>query len=73
MRPETVIKGLFPRWIYSFGAPRQCFSDNGGKFNNEKMKYLADNFGIKHVCAAAESPWRNETMEILNAILDANV
>ena len=48
-------------------------SDNGGECNNEKMKYLADNFRMKLVCTAAESPWSNGTLERLNATLATSV
>ena len=72
-RHESIIHGLFSRWISLFGAPRQLLSDNGGEFNNDQVKTLADIFGIKLVCTAAESPWSNGTVERLNAILGTSV
>ena len=53
-RPESIIHGLFSRWISLFGAPRQLLSKNGVEFNNYKVKTVADYFGIKLVCNAAE-------------------
>ena len=72
-RPDTVIKAIFSKWISVFGAPRQIFSDNGCEFNNEVMKTMSDNFGIKLLCTAAEAPWSNGVCERLNAILATSV
>jgi transposase InsO family protein len=70
---KTVVQKLFTNWIVLFGAPRQFLSDNGGEFNNETMRSLADSFGIKLVCTAAESPWSNAVCERLNAILGTSI
>ena len=70
---ETITRELFSRWISLFGSPRQFLNDNGGEFNNSVMKTLADNFNIKLVCTAAESPWSNSVCERLNGVLAISV
>lgn len=72
-KPCTIIEALFQHWITIFGAPRQFLSDNGGEFNNDEMRTLADSFGIKLVCTAAESPWSNSICERLNCVLGISV
>ncbi|KAA0197823.1 hypothetical protein HAZT_HAZT003652, partial [Hyalella azteca] len=46
-KAETIIKCLFTDWISLFGAPKQFLSDNGGEFNNDEMRGVADSFAIK--------------------------
>ena len=70
---DTVIRELFIHWITMFGAPRKLLSDNGGEFNNETMRSVADCFSIKLVCTAAESPWSNSVCERLNGIIGNSV
>jgi hypothetical protein len=70
---NTIVRALFVNWIKIFGAPRQFMSDNGGEFNNEVMRSLANGFGIKLVCTAAESPWSNSICERLNCIIGISV
>jgi transposase InsO family protein len=72
-KAETIIKCLFTDWISLFGAPKQFLSDNGGEFNNDEMRGVADSFAIKLVCTAAEAPWSNGVCERLNYILGLSV
>ena len=71
--PDTIINKIFIDWISLFGAPKKFMSDNGGEFNNVKMRSLADCFGINLMCTAAESPWSNSVCERLNGVLGLNV
>ena len=72
-QPSTIIKSFFTHWICYFGAPKQFLTDNGGEFSNDEMRSLADNFGIKLLNTAAESPWSNGICERLNGILSMSV
>ena len=72
-KPDTIITKLFEKWISIFGAPRKFLSDNGGEFNNESFRSLAENFGIRVMCTAAEAPWSNGVCERLNCILEISV
>jgi hypothetical protein len=72
-RADTVIRALFLHWIAMFGAPRQFMSDNGGEFNNDAMRSVADSFGILLICTAAESPWSNGICERLSYIIGISV
>ena len=72
-KAETIIHSIITHWISLFGAPRQILSDNGGEFNNDEMRAIADAFAIKLVCTAAESPWSNGVCERLNCILGVSV
>jgi hypothetical protein len=72
-KAETIIKCLFTDWISLFGAPKQFLSDNGGEFNNDEMRGVADSFAIKLGCTAAKAPWSNEVCEYLNYILGLSV
>ena len=72
-RPSTIIKGIFLSWIAIFGAPNKFLSDNGGEFNNSEMRELGEQFNIKILTTAAESPWSNGVCERLNAILGCSV
>ena len=39
-KPETIIKSLFDGWFAIFGAPSKILSDNGGEFQNEKVRKM---------------------------------
>ncbi|CAL4095593.1 unnamed protein product, partial [Meganyctiphanes norvegica] len=70
---DTVVTAIFKSWITLFGAPHNFLSDNGGEFNNEIMRCLGDQFGVKLMCTAAESPWSNGVCERLNYLLGISV
>ena len=70
---DTVVTAIFKSWITLFGVPRNFLSDNGGEFNNEIMRCLGDQFGVKLMCTAAESPWSNGVCERLNYLLGISV
>ena len=62
-RPETVIKTMLDGWFAIFGAPVKIFSDNGGEFQNEKVRKMAERWNVKVLTTAAESPWSNGLCE----------
>ena len=70
---DNVVTLFFKHWVSLFGTPQKLLSDNGREFNNEKVRNMADLFGIKILCTAAESPWSNGVCERLNYILGISV
>jgi len=72
-KAETIVKGIFLAWVSIFGAPKKIFSDNGGEFNNSDMRELGEQFNVKVMTTAAESPWSNGVCERLNAVLGSSV
>ena len=68
-KAETVMKELFRVWISVFGAPDKFLSDNGGEFNNEIYREVAEKLNIVLKTTAAESPWSNGLVERHNQIL----
>ena len=68
-RKETIINAIMTRWISTFGSPRQVLSDNGGEFNNEDFRSMAESFNIRVTTTAAESPWSNGCNERYNGII----
>ena len=72
-KPDTIVRKLFENWICIFGAPKKFLSDNGGEFNNDIFRSLAENYGIRVMCTAAEAPWSNGVCEKLNHLLGISV
>ena len=68
-KPETIIRTLYDGWFAIFGAPSKILSDNGGEFQNEKMRMMAEKWNIKLLATAAESPWSNGLCEKTVGIL----
>ena len=68
-KKETIINAIMSRWISIFGSPRQVLSDNGGEFNNEDFRSMAESFNIRVTTTAAESPWSNGCNERYNGII----
>ena len=62
-KPETIIRTLCDGWFGMFGAPSKILSDNGGEFQNEKMRKMAERWNVKILTTAAESPWSNGLCE----------
>ena len=62
-KPETIIRTLYNGWFAIFGAPCKILSDNGGEFQNEKVRMMAEKWNIKLLATAAESPWSNGLCE----------
>ena len=68
-KPETIIRALCDGWFAIFGAPSKILSDNGGEFQNEKVRRMAERWNIKMLATAAESPWSNGLCEKTVGIL----
>ena len=68
-KPETIIRTLIEGWFAIFGAPSKILSDNGGEFQNEKVRRMTERWNIKVLVTAAESPWSNGLCEKTVGIL----
>ena len=64
---EEIIDKIFKHWVALFGCPRKVLSDNGGKFNNEVFRDMAQLFNTHVLSTGAESPWQNGITERHNA------
>ena len=63
------VKNFIKHWISIHGAPKRLFSDNGGEFDNDEVRDMAENFNIQVVTTPAYSPWSNGLCERHNQIL----
>lgn len=68
-KPKEIVKHFIHCWISVHGPPRRLFSDNGGEFNNEEMRDVAENFNTEVKTTAAYSPWSNSLLERHNHAL----
>ena len=70
---QTILRAIMTGWIARFGAPGQFLSDNGGEFNNEEFREMAEAFNIRVSTTAAESPWSNGINERYNGVIASTV
>ena len=68
-KPREIVKHFIHCWISVHGPPSRLFSDNGGEFNNEDMRNMAESFNIEVKTTAAYSPWSNGLLERHNQTL----
>ena len=68
-----IIATVFKYWISYFGAPKMFLTDNGGEFDNENFRDMAQNLNMIIKTTAAESPWSNGLNERHNGILGETV
>lgn len=68
-RSNVIIEKVISNWICIYGSPKVILSDNGGEFNNEEFREMAEMFGIEVKTTAAYSPWSNGLVERQNAVL----
>lgn len=68
-RSREIVKHFIHCWISIHGPPRRLFSDNGGEFNNEEIRDMAEKFNIEVKTTAGYSPWSNGLLERHNQIL----
>ena len=66
---EVIADSILKHWISIFGCPKEFFSDQGGEFNNELLRDVAELLNISVHTTAAESPWSNGIVERHNAVL----
>ncbi len=69
-RSSEIVKHFLHDWISVHGPPQKLFSDNGGEFNNDELKDMAENFNIEIKTTAAYSPWSNGLLERHNQTLN---
>ena len=65
-----IISVIFKIWIAYFGPPLNFLTDNGGEFNNESFREMAQNLKVIVRTTAAQSPWSNGLCERHNSILN---
>jgi len=68
-KPSVIVKSFVHSWISVHGPPERLFSDNGGEFNNEEIRDMAENFNIEIKTTAGYSPWSNGLLERHNQSL----
>lgn len=68
-RSSEIVKHFIHDWISVHGSPQKLFSDNGGEFNNEEVRDMAENFNIEVKTTPAYSPWSNGLLERHNQTL----
>uniref|UniRef100_M4AZE1 Integrase catalytic domain-containing protein n=1 Tax=Xiphophorus maculatus TaxID=8083 RepID=M4AZE1_XIPMA len=68
-RSSEIVKRFIHDWISVHGPPQKLFSDNGGEFNNEEVRDMAENFNIEVKTTPAYSPWSNGLLERHNQTL----
>lgn len=68
-RSSEIVKHFIHDWISIHGPPRKLFSDNGGEFNNEEVRDMAENFNIEVRTTPGYSPWSNGLLERHNQTL----
>ena len=68
-KSSEIVKHFIHSWVSVHGAPKKMFFDNGGEFNNEEMRDMAENFNIEIKTTAAYSPWSNGLCERHNQTL----
>ena len=66
---DVIVENILQHWISLFGATNKILSDDGGKFNNQKLQDMSENLNIEFVTMAAESPWSNGVCKRHNAII----
>lgn len=66
---SEIVKHFIHDWISIHGPPQKLFSDNGGEFNNEEVRDMAENFNIEVKTTAGYSPWSNGLIERHNQTL----
>lgn len=68
-KASEIVNSFIHSWISVHGAPKRIYSDNGGEFNNEEIREMAEKFNIEMKTTAAYSPWSNGLLERHNMTL----
>ena len=61
--PRTIIEAIIQSWVSIFGTPGKFLTDNGGEFQNEKVRIMCEKWNIKIMATPANSPWSNGLSE----------
>ena len=67
---ETIVENVLKHWVSIFGTPETIISDNGGEFNNELLRDVAELLDTKVAATAGYSPWSNGVVERHNAVIE---
>lgn len=68
-KASEIVNSFIHSWISVHGAPKRIYTDNGGEFNNEEIREMAEKFNIEMKTTAAYSPWSNGLLERHNMTL----
>ena len=70
---EVIAATIMEQWVATFGTLKSLFSDNGGEFNNELLRDVAELLDCKVITTAAFSPWSNGIVERHNAVIESMI
>ena len=69
--PKVIVDSVATEWLAAgFGPPKKFLVDNGGEFNNEEYRELAEQFNVEVCATAAYSPWSNGICERNHYVVD---
>ena len=68
-KPSQIVKHFIHSWISVHGPLQKLYSDNGGEFNNNEIREMAEKFNMEVKTTAAYSPWSNGPLERHNQTL----
>ena len=68
-RASEFVTKFLKCWISVHGCPTKLFSDNGGEFDNEEVRVMAEKFNIEVKTTPAYSPWSNGVLDRHNRTL----
>ena len=72
--PKVIVDSVATEWIAAgFGSPKKFLVDNGGEFDNEEYRELAEQFNVEICSTAAYSPWSNGICERNHHVIDVCV
>ena len=69
-KKETIVNAILKQWVSIFGTPQSILSDNGGEFDNQLLRDIAELLDTKVITTAAYSPWSNGIVERHNAVIE---
>ncbi|XP_014051020.1 uncharacterized protein isoform X1 [Salmo salar] len=68
-KPSDIVRHFMHSWVSVHGPPQKLYSDNGGEFNNNEIREMAEKFNMEVKTTAAYSPWSNGLLERHNQTL----
>ena len=70
-KPETIVHHLMLNWVsVGYGRPKRMWTDNGGEFNNDTVRQLAEALGCKVETGAGYAAWMNGLNERNHSVVD---
>ena len=68
--PQVIVDKFMQIWVGIYGAPEVgVYTDNGGEFNSQIFRDMAENLNMSVKTTAGYSPWSNGVVERHNATL----